>query len=622
MRSDRHAANAGWRAALSCALILSAASVGCGATGPSARSSTTIVQDVVVHIDPPNDRSPLEGPSARLSAAAKEVRELLGHRLDFELDAAIATDHASSLDHALTRAFEAIATELTRWKVQDPSAYDAARRKLSRMVVRYDPGARGPSRRFGEDGSVIITKTQKGGDLLPVGEALHLIQRDAQAEEARGFATMDPAAVPKEKRAGFVRWLTTGLGGGKSEVLARIGPAIRLDGLGLAPEHAEQLRRFLVDHVLRDLAYGQLESPTATDDVAAWLERSFDTFPEMWRARAVEILLGLGVKNARLAEPSMRLATRVVDAWAKAGHPLPSSGRPIAADFERVVCPHPKDERDNRSLAPRCDGGIVRLALTNDAATTQFGAWLATQNDPILVEHVFVSAGFSNYGGGEKKLVTLTRAVEGAPPLLRAALRTIAEEHAHGLTLELWLAEAKRLWAARPGARGTVLYLLAHLDPYGNRRIDFDEFARSVGGGASAVDAKAYLDLGYRAFSLSHIVWPAFAKDFSRANLLRPYLATFLDDPRVRHFRVQDPHAALSQLRHRLCDEEADDDLRALFVTLTENSKAKPGRALDDVTRSFDPKTCDPPCAETREGTCIRRMRPDEVARRRRGRGL
>ena len=87
MRSDRHAANAGWRAALSCALILSAASVGCGATGPSARSSTTIVQDVVVHIDPPNDRSPLEGPSARLSAAAKEVRELLGHRLDFELDA-------------------------------------------------------------------------------------------------------------------------------------------------------------------------------------------------------------------------------------------------------------------------------------------------------------------------------------------------------------------------------------------------------------------------------------------------------------------------------------------------------------------------------------------------------
>lgn len=621
-------------AAVMATLALSGLALACG----GGASNATIVQDVVVHLDSGGARSPLNGPSARLSGAAKEVRELLGHSLAVEIDAAIAPDDKGVLDHALTQAFEQLATELARWKTQDPAALEAAKKRLVRIVVRYDPSeghgawSRDMRAALGEDGQVVVTKSRKSagsGDIIPVGIVLSLLDRASEDDAAAGFASLDPRSVPTEKRALYQRWLSGSLergGDARERKLSRVAQAIRFEAaLSKDDPHAESVRRYLVDDVLRDLAWGHLgagrDVDQATDAVATWLEQSFDKLPEATRARAMDILLGRGLKNVRLLEPTYRLSLRVVEQWARAGHPLPGSQRPIPRDFEVVVCPHPKDERDGRSLGPRCEGGIARLALATPAGTARLGSDLAARKDPVLLEHVMVSAGYGTYGGDERKLVTLLRAVENDPTLLRVALRVIAEDHAHGATLELWLAESRRLWLARPNARGSLLYLLGHLDPYGNGKIDFSDFAGGFGAPVGAAEAKLYFDEGYRALSLAHVVWPAFARGYSRASLIRPILASYLDDSRVRQFRMRDPHESLVQIRHRLCDEEAEGDLRALGAAIAAEARAKPGRSLDELARSFDPKTCDPPCAELRQGTCIRRMSADELARRKRERG-
>ncbi|HMI89316.1 MAG TPA: hypothetical protein VK550_34805, partial [Polyangiaceae bacterium] len=155
-------------------------------------------------------------------------------------------------------------------------------------------------------------------------------------------------------------------------------------------------------------------------------------------------------------------------------------------------------------------------------------------------------------------------------------------------------AEMRRLWLARPGARGTILYVLAHLDPYGNGKIDFADFAGDFGALVSAEEASAYFAEGYRALSLSHLVWPAFSRDFSRAAILRPLLDGYLADPRVHHFSMRDPYEAMLRIRHRLCEEGAEADLRALSSYFAVRAKERPGEGLDDMKKTFDPQTCDP----------------------------
>jgi hypothetical protein len=174
------------------------------------------------------------------------------------------------------------------------------------------------------------------------------------------------------------------------------------------------------------------------------------------------------------------------------------------------------------------------------------------------------------------------------------ALRVLAEEHAHGAVVDVWMAEMRRLWLARPGARGAILYVLAHLDPYGNGKVDFGDFAGDFGALVSADEAKAYFAEGYRALSLAHVVWPAFSHDFARAPILRPLLDGYLEDERVRRFSMRDPYEAMLRIRHRLCEEGSDGDLGALSSYFAVRVKQRPGQGLDDMSKTFDPKTCDP----------------------------
>ena len=74
----------------------------------------TVVQDITVRFESPSDRSPLEGPSARLAAAAKALRAILGHPLSIELDPSLAPEYKDDLDGELTRVIETLAIEVDR----------------------------------------------------------------------------------------------------------------------------------------------------------------------------------------------------------------------------------------------------------------------------------------------------------------------------------------------------------------------------------------------------------------------------------------------------------------------------------------------------------------------------
>jgi hypothetical protein len=571
--------------------------------------SITVINDVSVTFDAPSDRLPVDPSNARLAAAAREVRELLGHPLAIAIDVSLAPEYRDGFDSALIRVFEELATELERAKTNDETTMRAAREKLTRIAVRYAPAKSRDELlpHWDASGAVVVTVNAKSHVLVPVGDVLWLLRETAQKEQAEEFARREPESIPPAEHGAYVRWLRGALEGHartsdderKARELARIPLAIRFTRKVEGDEPRKALLRFLIDSALRDLAWDRYGSSPATAEasrvVAAWLERDFASLPAESRADALDILLGRGVKNARFLECAFTLAVRTVDEWQRAGHPLPGEHAPsIPREFEVVVCPHPKNDRDTRSLAPRCEGGIVRLALATEAGRVRLGELLASRKDPILVEHVMVSAGYSTYDGGAGQVFALLRAVEADLPSLRMALRVLAEDHAQGAVVDVWMAEMRRLWFARPAARGTILYVLAHLDPYGNGKIDFADFSGDFGKPVSGEETKAYFAEGYQALSLSPIVWPAFSRDFSRAAVLAPLLDSYLADERVRRFSMRDPHDALVRIRHRLCEEGAAADLRALSSYFAARVQAHPGQGLDDMSKTYDPRTCDP----------------------------
>jgi hypothetical protein len=579
--------------------------VGSGCGGSS--RSVTVVNDVTVSFDAPSDRSPVDPKNARLNAAAREVRELLGHPLAVSIDASLAPEYQDGLDALLIDALEYLATALERDKKQGETMLRAARAKLARIVVRYAPGASREElgAKWDPSGAVVVTLNARAR-ALPMADVLWLLRASAEGEKSQEFAAREPESIPAADHAAYVKWLRGSLDPHgrvtdeerKARNAARVGLAVRFARKVEGDDNRKALLRFLVDTALRDLAWGHMGQGSAADDavqaIAGWLERDFASLPAEMRGDALDTLLGRGVKNTRLLECAFALSVRTIDAWRSAGHPLPSEkGGSIPREFEVVVCPHPKNDRDTRSLAPRCEGGIVRLAMRSEGSRARLGELLASRKDPILVEHVMVGAGYSTNEGGVAPAFALLRAVEGDLPCLRTALRVLAEDHAHGAVIDVWMAEMRRLWLARPDARGSILYVLAHMDPYGNGRVDFSDFAGDFGAKVSMDEARAYFAEGYRALSLAPVVWPAFG-DFSRAAVIRPLLDAYVEDERVPRFSMRDPYESLVRIRHRLCEEGADADMRSLSAYFAVRVKERPGRGLDDMSKSFDPKTCDP----------------------------
>ncbi|MET0593532.1 MAG: hypothetical protein ABW133_12590 [Polyangiaceae bacterium] len=588
---------------------LAASVVVIGLAGCGSSRGVTVVNDVSVTFDTPSDRLPVDPTNARLSAAAREVRELLGHPLAIVIDASLAPEYRDGFDRELISVYEDLAAGLEADKKKDETTLRAARAKLSHIVVRYAPAASrdelGPH--WDPSGTLVVTVSSRSRALVPVGDVLWLLRETSEQDRAADFARRDPESVPAEEQAAYIKWLRGSFDARSftkeeernARKLARIGLGVRFFRKVEGAENRTALLRFLVDTGLRDLAWDHAGKGPAVNDaaqtIAAWLERDFATLPVETRGEVLDVLLGRGVKNQRLLECAFTLSARTVDAWRSAGHPLPSEkGASIPREFEVVVCPHPKNDRDTRSLAPRCEGGIVRLAMQSASGRARLAELLRSRKDPIFVEHVMVSAGYSTYDGGAQTGFELLRAVEGDPASLRMALRVLAEEHAHGAIIDVWIAEMRRLWLARPDARGTILYVLAHLDPYGNGKVDFGDFAGDFGAKVNGEEAKAYFTEGYRALSLAYVVWPAFDPDFSRAAIIRPFLDAYLEDDRVPRFSMRDPYESLVRIRHRLCEEGADADLRALSTYFAARVRARPGKGLDDMSKTFDPKTCDP----------------------------
>lgn len=618
----------GWASALSIATL--AAGFGGTSAGCGGAPSVTVASRVAVTITPRVDTLPFDPRSARITAAANELADLLGHPLSIDIDAAMVPEFRSSFEDALGRSFENVTRDFTELKKRSPAVFDHTAPLFEHVSVRYDATKRKDEVTFDENRRTLeIAGPASRGDLVPAGTVRAAAEKAYAARVGGRFAQASADSVRPEERRAYFDWLTgrTGRAAFRNEEprsvdqlanapnAARVLTVLRLRELssGADPTLASDAERWLLsevswfqqNHVHRAALVRELPTectfrraeralasflvaahPRVDDEQKLAIERAFFV-----RSFTTDRAAQDGRSYSPYAWPSVdrfAFALGIIDAWRAAGHPSPLSTPRVTSWQEFMACPKVMD--GSAHVVPRCDYDFYRFALESADGRKRLTAALLDRRDPVFAQTAFAS--FSGASANDAFLPML-RGVERSPEVYRAGMRVLAERSDNATDRTL-LEEAQRVWLERPEHRGIVLYLLAHLDRYDHGNVDWRGFEDAFGGKVTAGELTSYLAEGPLALALLPIAWPALGR-FPRAEHLVPRLDALLDENGLRRAGSSvSSYNALASIVGRLCAEKSVADLAAVRRYLQDRVARHPGEPYGTIADEATAEACRP----------------------------
>jgi hypothetical protein len=325
-----------------------------------------------------------------------------------------------------------------------------------------------------------------------------------------------------------------------------------------------------------------------------WMNGAFDGLPDENKKKLLPEMLGFtmpfnndeGIVWNDFAYPGLKtydMGLGVIDRWLKAGHPGPDPRRSLddkqLALFTEVASPVKRDRQGSWSVetferrknwyfhAMRSEG--LRKRLLSD---------VLARKDDVFTEAVFANLLRTSIhlGGNYAKdqrdewadFLYYWRGVEADPKQWKVATRLLGEAGFSGETKQALYDESVKVWRRYPWSHGTLLYVLGVGARYEHKLIPWAEWGRVFGAPVSAKEAGDFLDLGPRAVAALPIVWPAFGKGWSRADVLVPRLDRFIEDPLTRANNFQDPYETLKEVVFKMRDEKATGDIGRLHAYL------------------------------------------------------
>jgi len=559
-----------------------------------APAAPTVIVDpgntiIVIRADgTPVDKLPFDRRAAKLEQATQQLATMAGHPIGFQIEASLITEERSGFEERLTRSIEVVAQELGSLKQRRPEAFAWGSQMLHWIECRYDATARRPTRQLDMKRGVL--------KLVIPPETLELIERGAiyqeldkafdQYLESR-WSSVQPDSVQASERMQYFEYLTRVASSWRKaeplrtpESFARdergevIRKVIRLHELMAEGAERAEVRtwileqgRHFTDAYLRHAAVVQI-SPAGSSFHRAetawvqWLNGNLSRLDDDQRlqlARMVFVRPFNPDQHVRRFAPfafpgfdTLGFAIGIADEWVRAGRPSVDADQSKRAElFEHIVCPYERDEKGNFSRARRCNHDMYELAIDTREGSARLLRFLLDKRDPRLTDAAFVSV---LQKGSAQNVMDWWRGVEGHEETWRRATMILAE-HGENKAPALMIDESARLWKKHPGRRGTVLYLLANLDPYGHGNVPWERFADSFGAQIASAEFASFLDQSHRAVSKQHVVWKALGPEWDRAAVIVPRLDAWMDHPRLRDANFQDPYTSLRGLVQRLCQE-------------------------------------------------------------------
>ncbi|MBX3233103.1 MAG: hypothetical protein KIT84_13115 [Labilithrix sp.] len=589
--------------------------VACGAS-PAAAPANAPGGTLVVVIRTGPDRVPFQPKVDRIRRANEQLAEILGRSIQIELDGSLLPQEHDGAQDVIARLVESVAKDLDALKKQDPRALAFARASFERLVVRYAPAeaAKRTTPHVYErvHSYAVFDPANKAIDVV-VDEArwLTLARGDVSAPLMSAFQrgqdgryAVLPNALPASEHAAWIAWQSRShhrdLGSINAQrvrglvMIAQL-PAARKELVGSELSHFADTYR----HHAAEVEAAPPASPfrTAERDFTTWLAVELPRMSLEERGKVASALWIIDFRKpqgdrdryATFAFPrvdAMAFGLSTIDAWIKDGHPKEASV------YDAVVAPARFEVHDGELRLQhegRSDGDFYRWAFAaperEDALANAMMKW----SDAPAFTAVFYNAHRSLRD--EADYLRFLRRFESKPSAWKIGadvLRAVVYRPSGEL-----LAESRRQWRDVPTAHGHALFYFARAaDASYHPEQDWEDMLQDKK--ADDVALAGALELGWPAFELLPVMWPALAKSPRRVSVMTEAARRLLDQnvrPFPGHKDVAGNLAAVAKL---LCDERSMGELAELRAFAQKELPLRPGAGLSELVAATDPAACHP----------------------------
>lgn len=606
------------------------------ACGPSpANHAEAPTGTLVVTIKQGPELVPFKPMVARTYRANEQIAAILGRSIRIEIDGALMPQTEEGAADVVARIVEQVARDLDGLKRDDPRAIDLARSSFARLVVRYAP-AEAASRegRFGRgraqaklDASTKTIDVVRGEArwlALEPGEVAGVLGRAFDQDQDARYADVLPASLPRSEHRPWFEYHARGMG--RRSKVARVGAIEPLRVRGMVELHgiaqrgqdealARDVRKWLVgaaDAFAQTYHHHAAEAEGAAADSPyrqaerAWIGWAKSELPRMTLDERGEIARHLLVIDFRKGQSDrdryasyafpgldpMAFTFQAIDAWTAAGRPTKRAD--VHPYFDQVVCPATAETKNGQlhtAIPGRCEGDFYRWALADRAREDVFvrdvTSRLAEDRDGALALALFKNA--HRVLSGESEHLRFLRRFESTPKAWRVGA-DIHREYGFRPS-EAMLDESRRHWREVDHARPHALFWFArHID--GSYHPDTDWPDLLQGRLADADLLARYLDLGWDAFQLLPVAWPALAKNGARVRVITGWVRPLFEQDIRPAPGQRGVTGTLAAIGSKLCEEGAAAEVAELRGWATREIAKRPGAGLSDVLEATAPAAC------------------------------
>lgn len=536
---------------------------------------TQITQNVTVAWGDAGPSNEVDFEDPRLIRAMEETATMMGRAVDFRFDVRMMPRPLGAFfDGLFERHVGRLPRDLEELGRRDADVHSYALVHLQAIHFDYDGSVREPTILFEPEGGILRLRLNEAR--VPEGAATWALRR-AYLDHLR--ATYTGVQVASLERPDFPHWFryVRELGDrGDRDAKAKVLLDLLEFEQRLGREGELELRATVRTYVLRKTSrfreeyqrrLGELaglppSSPWRASEAAfvAFVQR---VWPELSAQDQRRLLNDLYVRRfnvQREDDPYVReafpgldlfaLLRSVFERWIAASRPSPypvSENDHTQRLFDEVVCA-PRRHEQHRYQRSRCDSDAYRFASFDPTQRARLFDFVRAQRDPALTEALFANLRWL----GSPFLFDAWRHFEDDPEQWAIATRVIADFMDYGSGSDQRAAsydESVRLWREHPTRRGSLLYLLAQLEPTRSHRVvAWADFRRIFGSLATRGDLDAFLEHGDDALVRIAKVVPALAANVNVGDALGPRLDPRMADEDLRRRVSFFPHQMLREL--------------------------------------------------------------------------
>lgn len=537
----------------------------------------------------------LARPDPRVDAAGAAIAELLGHRLTYEIDAALGARLGDAGHEALVASMEATLDGLRYAKRGYADAFAFAAPLLKTVSLAYGPSADAPEPSLDpKTGALRIVVPPRSSSLVRPADVESAMVDAFQAASSERYEHRAPEQVPPAEQRAFFKFLAappahaSGRGVRDTARLERLTRMTRLYELVKDPALLAEVRAKLASEASTLAGRNKDVDPAAWSSAQAayvgWVNAHMGDLDLPERLKVADALLdpssdappGLrrGFDAARFAQPSIAaLPPSNADDRSRTGD--------ARALEDLVVCPL-HDDRGGLRMWGSCRGQLYLAVLEQDGGAARLVSLVGgAKNDRVTqaaVMHVMIRKSLGD-------ALALVDALDDASA--RAALKGMADFDAWRQSPSLpydttapdpqaYLAWLRHGWTARPKLRGPILYAIVRLDNAREGLVPWGHLAQFLGSAITGPELDAYLDQGRQALWNVALIARGFGPGWSRTQILFPRLDRWLaelatlDDGGPWRMDISD------NVADALCRSGAPGDVAALQAFLRARIDAVP----------------------------------------------